>query len=198
MSFASQLSAAFVPIDAVYDAAAVTRALSFAQSEVQGYCNRESFDLVTNEVVHIDPAPYRKALLPSVPVATVSLLRGLLPDPTGASTGFTWVTLTNYRFVAETGLIYDTSGEIGTSSWLGPTWPWLPGSLEVTYDHGYATIPQGLVDVACRFAQQYLENPALMMQRRVGEQEGRYAGSVGVVITELDKRILDRYRLIDF
>jgi hypothetical protein len=155
---------------------------------VEGYTGR-TFDLVTGDVAVMDPHPHRRAMLPCYPVTAATAVQGYLPGPDG----LTWTTLTNYAFVAETGLIYDTTGLPGVLSTSCSSWPWLPGSLEVTYDHGYAVVPQGLVDVACRLAQQYLENPALQMQRRVGEQEGRFAGSAGVVITELDARILDRY-----
>lgn len=188
MTFATQLAAAFTPIAAVYDSASVSRALSWSESFVQSYCD-QTFDLVTGDVAVIDPKPYRTALLPQVPVVSVTSVQGLLP--VGGS-GFTWTALTNFAVVPSTGLIYDTTGEPGVSS-SGPSWPWVPGGLKVTYDHGYATIPQPLVDAGCRFAQQYLENPALTMQRRTGDTEARYSGSVGLVLNQFDKRILDRY-----
>lgn len=199
MTFASQLSVAFTPIAAVYDDASVTQALSWAQSFVEDYCNRGEggFDLVTGETVFIDPKPYSQALLPQIPVANVTQVQGLLPSQTGG--GMTWTTLTNFAFVAETGLIYDTTGEPGVSQGFGPTWPWLPGSLKVTYDHGYSTVPAGLVNAACRFAQQYLENPALKLSRDVGDVHDRFAGNtggVGIVINAFDERILDRHTLI--
>jgi hypothetical protein len=191
VTFASQLSADFTPIAAVYDTPSVDRALSWAQSLVESYCNR-TFDLVTGETVFISPTQYRTAMLPSFPVVNVTAVQALLP-PTVGTGGLAWTDLTNYRFVAETGLIYDTTGEPGTTWDLGLSWPWLPESLKVTYDHGYEPVPQALIDVACRFAQQYLENPAQMMQRRTGDQEGRYSGSKGVVFSELDLTILGRY-----
>lgn len=158
---------------------------------VESYCN-QTFDLVTNDTVIVDPVRYRQALLPYVPVVSVSLVQGLLPPQTGGG-GLTWTTLTNYRWVAETGRIYDTTGEPGVTWDLGSSWPWLPASLQVTYDHGYSVIPQPLIDVACRLAQEYLENPAQLMQRRTGDTESRYAGSKGVVFSELDLIILGRY-----
>jgi hypothetical protein len=113
--------------------------------------------------------------------------------------GMMWTPLINYAWTSDTGLIYDTTGQPGTSSTLGPSWPWLPASLKVTYDHGYSTIPTSLINVAVRFAQQYLENPALLLQREVGSFSERYAGNtggVGIVINEFDKRIMDRYTSI--
>jgi hypothetical protein len=194
MTFTSQLSAAFTPIAAVYDNASTTRGLTWAQSFVEAYCN-QTFDMVTGDVVFLDPRPYRTALLPGVPVANISSVQGLLPPQTSVpNTGYVWKTLTNYNFVSATGFLYDTTGEAGTySTWLGASGPWLPGSLQVTYDHGYAVVPQPLIDVACRLAQQYLENPTLMMQRRVGDSEQRYAGSKGMTLNQLDEIVLARY-----
>lgn len=196
MTFATQLSTAFTPVSAVYDEAAVTQALSWAQSFVEAYCNRV-FDLVSSDVAFIDPHPYRTALLPCIPVVSVSQVQGYLPSQTQG--GMTWTTLTNYAFVSQTGLIYDTTGQPGVSQTFGPTWPRLPGSLQVTYTHGFSTVPTGLISAACRFAQQYLENPALLLQREVGSFSERYAGNtggVGIVINEFDKLIMDRYTLI--
>lgn len=192
MTYSTQLAAAFTPIAAVYDDASVVRALSWAQSFVQGYCD-QTFDLVTGDVVTIDPVSYRSAMLPQYPVVNVSKVEGLLPPAAGSSsTGFAWTTLSNYRWSSDTGLIYDTTGEPGVS-WAGASWPWVKRGLRVTYDHGYATVPQGLVDVSCRVAQQYLENPTLQMVRRVGDTESRFSGSSGVVVNILDRAILDRY-----
>lgn len=199
MSFADQLSAAFTPISAVYDEPSIALALSWAQGFIEEYCNRgeNGFDVVTDEIVFVDPKPYRQALLPSIPVTAISQVQGLLPSQTAG--GMAWTTLANFAFVSDTGLIYDTTGEPGVSAGFGPTWPWLPGSLKVTYTHGYATVPKSLINAACRFAQQYLENPALLLQREVGSFNQRYAGNtggVGVVINAFDERVLDRYTLI--
>lgn len=192
MTFASQLWTAFSPITAVYDPDSVRRSMSWAQSMVTSYCGQD-FDLITGTVAQLDPKPYRCALLDQVPVVNVSLVEGLLPPVASTGSGLQWTTLTNYRWVGETGLIYDTSGEPNATFSVGCQWPWVPGGLRVTYDHGYALIPQPLIDVACRLANQYLDNPAGLLQRRVGEVEARFAGSAGMVINELDKRVLDRY-----
>ena len=195
MTFASQLSSAFTPIAAVYDTPSVTQALSWAQSLVENFCN-QTFDVVSSDNAYLDPMPRGTAMLPKVPVTNVVLVQGLLPPSPGVYSGLAWKTLTNYRYVSDTGLIYNTTGEPGVTWFDGPSWPWLPGSLWVTYDHGYSTVPNDLINVACRLAQQYLENPTLQLQRRVGDIEDRYAGSVGVVITDLDRRIMSRYTYI--
>jgi len=191
MTFATQLAAAFTPIAAVYDGPSVTRALSEAQTFVESYCNR-TFDLVTGETVYVSPQRYRSAQLPQYPVVNVTSVQGLLPPTTGSG-GLVWTDLPNFRFDADTGLIYDTTGEPGVTWTLCLSWPWLPFSLKVTYDHGYTTVPQALVDVACRLARQFLENPTSQMARKVGDTEDRFAGSKGVVLNQLDEIVLGRY-----
>jgi len=172
-----------------YDAAAVEGAISWATSLIASYCNR-NFDLVTGDTVTI--SPYRgTALLPQFPVVNVSSVYGYLPSTSGA--GMAWTALTNYQWVASTGLMYDTTGLPGTQVSVGPSWPWLPGSLRVTYDHGFATVPQELTDVCVRLATQYLENPTMMVSRRVGDMEARFSGSSGGTVSALDRTILDRY-----
>lgn len=199
MTFATQLQAAFTPIGGVYDDASITQALSWAQSFVEEYCNRgeDGFDETADVTEFVDPADYRQALLPNIPVVDVSEVQALLPSLTGG--GLVWTTLTNYAFVGDTGLLYDTTGGPGVSWNLGPSWPRLPGSLQVTFTYGYSTVPKALINAACRFAQQYLENPALLLQREVGSFNERYAGNsggVGIVINAFDERILGRYTLV--
>lgn len=191
MTFATQIAAAFTPIAATYDSPSITRALTWAESFIESYCD-QSFNLHVGTVSYIDPKPYRCALIPLVPISNVTTVEGLLPSAT-APGPYVWTALTNYTWVADTGLIYDTTGEPGVTWDTGPTWPWVKGGLRVTYDHGYDTAPQAVVDVACRLAQQYLENPASVMQRRVGDTENRFSGSKGMVISDYESIILGRY-----
>lgn len=197
MTFSTQLAAAFTPIGGIYDTPSVTQALSWAQTFVEEWCNRgeDGFDETADVTVFVDPKPYRQALLPNIPVTGVSGVQGLLPGVGG----MVWTTLTNYAFVSDTGLLYDTTGEPGVAWGLGASWPRLPGSLQVTFSYGYATVPKALINAACRFAQQYLENPALLLQREVGSFNERYAGNsggVGIVVNAFDERIMDRYTLV--
>jgi hypothetical protein len=181
-TFGQQLTAAFAPIGGVYDDGDIARALSWAESEVSEYCNR-TFDLIEDDTEVL--TPHRgKAMLSQFPVVNVSLVEALLPAPGG---GLEWTEVDGYRVVNDTGILYCT----------GYVWPALPGSLRVTYDHGFETIPQSLINVASRFAQQFLENPALAMQRKVGDIESRFSGSFGLSVSDLDRRILDRYTSIE-
>lgn len=175
------------PLAGGVDSSAAGRALSWATSFIVGYCGR-TFDLATDEVILVSPH-FGSAFLPGTPIVNVSTVEAYLPN----GGGMVWTTLTNYAVENDTGYIYDTTGLPGTTWGLGPTWPWLPSSLRVTYTHGYAQTPQGLIDVCCRLALQYLENPSLAMNSKVGEIEDRFSGSTGVKLNQLDQAILDRY-----
>lgn len=168
----------------------VEAALDWATSAIEGYTGR-TFDLVEGDVAVVDPH-MGGALLPCFPVVQVSDVSAWLPDPNGS--GMTWQSLTNFAVVNDTGLLYDTTNLVG-ARWHppGPTWPWLPGSLRVTYDHGFAEVPRALRDVCIRLAQQYLDNPTVVMHTRVGEVESRFSGSSGLVFSHHDKAILDRF-----
>lgn len=176
----------FTPIGAEYEAAEILAALSWATSEIIGYTDNE-FSYVEDDVEVLTPGR-GEAQLRHWPVVNVTLVEGLLPS----GNGMAWTPLPNYHFTP-TGYLYNTSGLPGTTWGTGATWPWLPGSLRVTYSHGYQTIPRRVRDVCCRLAQQYLENPELAMQSRVGDTERRFSGSAGVTISPSDRFILDRY-----
>lgn len=176
-------------IDNSYAPADVAGALSWATSVIEGYCNR-SLALVTGDTVRLTPQR-GTGILPNYPVLGITLVEGYMLDlATGA---YAWVPITNYYSDDATGTIYNTTGLAGVIWTGGPSWPWLPGSLRVTYDHGYDPIPNDLRDVCARLAGQYLENPRLMVQRRVGDMEGRFSGSAGVLFGATDRAVLDRY-----
>jgi hypothetical protein len=189
-TFAQALATKFAPLAADYDTADVTEALSWAQSFVESYCNR-TFDLVTDDVVVIDPYSH-SAMLPSVPVVEVTLVEGYIPGDGGMA----WTELTNFFVKNDTGLLYDTTGLPGTI-WPGCySWPWLPGSLRVTYTHGYDPIPNAVLDAAVRLATQWLENKGLRVQLKVGDIEERFNGSSGVTLNAMDQGILDQYSIV--
>jgi hypothetical protein len=290
MTFSTQLSAAFAPIAAVYDSASVSRALTWAQSFVEQYCDR-TFDLTTGYVDVVDPKPYRSARLTNRPVTNVQAVYALLPPQAGSwptvtqtvsasggtlasggcywvvtavsaggesvasnevsynltgstssnvlawgavagassynvyrgrsagsentlvanvtattytdtgaagvlrvpTTGLVWTQVFNYTFIADTGVIYDTSGLTGNYSTGITTWPNSKGGLKVIYDFGYDIVPQPLIDSSCRLAQQYLENPTLQVSRSIGDINGRFSGSGGIQLNPMDKEILGRF-----
>lgn len=197
MTFATQLQAAFEPVSTGYDSGLLGIALSWVESFVTEYCNRDTFDVVVSDVELVDPyfGPRKDAMmargsatLHHVPITEISSVEGWLPYQGAMS----WVTLSNYAFDPDTGYLYDTTGLIGTTVNHLPSWPWLPKSLQVTYTHGYDTVPQPLVDVACRLALQFLDNPSSAEQSRIGWTEN----SFGTAVNELDQKVLSRYTLL--
>jgi hypothetical protein len=69
-------------------------------------------------------------------------------------------------------------------------------TVEITYNHGYATIPQGVVRVCLALAAQLYENPAGLRQETVGSISWTVAGSAagGAGLSESDvMAALSRY-----
>jgi hypothetical protein len=173
----------------------------YASDVVRGYCHRQ-FDFVANETVLLDPRPDRTAQLPQAPVTAITSVQAYMPGPpTGA---WAWQTLTfpgQYGW-RDRGLMWDASRIIPpldptlqtSLDWPIPTWPWLPGSLKVTYSHGFTAIPPEIQAIVQRLAAQIASNPSFLQSRRVGENSyvyGTFPG--GVSLRDTDKAILDRY-----
>jgi hypothetical protein len=170
-----------------------------ASDVVRGYC-KQQFDYVVDDVVIIDPRPDRTAQLPEMPVAAVTSVLAYMP---GSDMSWGWQTLTSpgqYGFAPDRGLIWDATrimppivpGE--TPVWPYISWPWLPQSLQVTYTHGYETIPADLQAIVVRLAGQFAQNPTFMQSKKVGENAyvyGTFPG--GVMLRDVDKKILDKY-----
>lgn len=167
-------------------------ALSWASSAVESYCER-SFTQVLGDQIRIDPFTNGTALLCNPPVTNISLLEAWLPNDGVMS----WVTLTNYDYTPD-GQVWDTTGEVGIAC-EGFSWPWLPKSLRVTYDHGYivsgagVNLPQPIVDAVIKAAAGYLANPYNLAERKVGDTAYRW--SEGAKSGLLDESLLGRYRL---
>ncbi len=160
----------------------------YASQLVRGYCGIR-FDLVQNDTKILDPRTDGTVQLPETPVANVSAVYGWMPGPTGT---WDWQPITWYRWLPR-GLLYNTAFvENPTIPTWGPTWPWVPGGLKVTYDHGFETIPDDIQDVVTRLATQISKNPNWIQSRKVGEVSTVYSTS-GVSLRDEDKTVLDRY-----
>jgi hypothetical protein len=172
-----------------YDPTQVDKALSWATSVIEGYCNR-TFGLVTDDTVTVTPH-HGQGLLPQYPVVSVSAVAGYMLDMSTGAYG--WVPITNFWCDNDTGTLYNTTGLAGVVWTGGPSWPWLPASLRVTYTHGYDPIPSDLRDVCARLALRYLQNPGAMVERRVGDMEARFSGSAGALFDQFDLAVLNTY-----
>ncbi|TDH48495.1 hypothetical protein E2F47_23550 [Mycobacterium eburneum] len=146
------------------------------------------------------------AMLANPPVTGVSSVAAWMPLATQqGETG--WVELVNYQW-AQDGLIWDTSGMPGVVMADGgpvPSWPRMPRSLQVTYDHGYTlpgttdqpTLPQGVIDAVIAAAAFYLENPTGATDIRVGDVATKWEPSSQSVAGILDSTLLGQYRLVN-
>lgn len=202
----------------------VQLALDWASDSIESYCERK-FAWVSSDTVFINP--YRgdggkaMALLPDPPVSNVSTVMAQMPG----SGGLEWVELQHYEWATD-GLLFDTTrfygmqGVTGSSFWSGvanadgfwdygglPSWPKIPRSLQVTYDHGFVIegytvgapsdappLPSGITNAVIRGAALFLDNPTGAMEGRVGEITNRFdpTGPAGW----LDEKLLGEFRLV--
>jgi hypothetical protein len=167
-----------------------------ASEQVRSYCG-QIFDAVADDVVLIDPRPNGTAQLPEMPVTAVTAVSAFMPDPTGV---WDWQALTAFAWVRR-GLIYDTALILPSDvlnmpvDYPMPTWPWLPGSLRVTYSHGYNPIPAPVQAIVTRLAAQIAANPAFLVSNKVGEVGASFGPTAGVTLRDTDRKILDRYTI---
>ncbi len=177
----------------------------YASGFVRAYCNRR-FDYVANDTVFIDPRPDRTAQLPEGPVISISTVQAYMPGPPTGQWGWQTLQYPQQYDWAERGLIWDTSHLYppinpvlpNWMEWPWPTWPWLPGKLQVTYTHGYQTIPAEITAIVYRIAAQIAANPLFMQSKKTGEDSvvfGSFPG--GITLRDTDKAILDRYVIQD-
>jgi phage gpG-like protein len=135
---------ALIQVTVAVDDAPALAAIAAASAAIRGYCH-QALSLVTGDHVVLSPACGR-VLLPELPVVAVSAvsLAGTVLDPAA------------YGFEAATGELLRFDPLATPPPW--PIW-WDSGfrNVAVTYTHGYATLPDDLVNVCARVAsRQYL------------------------------------------
>ncbi len=202
----------------------VQLALDWAADSIESYCERQ-FAWMSSDTVFVDPfrgnGGKAQAMLPNPPVTNVSTVMALMP----INGGLTWTELLYYGWAGD-GLLFDTTrfygyqGVTGSSFWSGvtnadggfdydnvPSWPMLPRSLQVTYDHGYAipftpapsnapALPDGIVKAVIRGAAFFLDNPTGAIEGRVGEITNRFAEQTGSPAGWLDEKLLGQFRMV--
>lgn len=145
----------------------------------------QDLSFLAGDVVTLDPINGGFVFLPQMPVAQVSLVEYLDTSQTPA----VWTT-------ADPSL-YTVSTRLGIIAALPDTdviWPSIPNSWRVTYDHGYDTIPDGLVGVCLGVAARIYSTPAGAESERIGGYQVKYAMQADG-FSPLEMVVLDRYRL---
>ncbi|HOU22666.1 MAG TPA: hypothetical protein PLN42_00275 [Anaerolineae bacterium] len=194
--------AAFLQVE-ISDAAKVAsceRAITEASESIRNYC-RQQIDLVAGDQVALDVATSRctKLFLPELPVVSVAAV---------VEDGETLVEGADEDYqLGSYGILYRRNGY------------WAQGVqvVEVTYTHGYATIPQDVVDVATRAASRAYQaalkaadaggvpgvaskslgdySVSFQAEQGGGVGEGVMGASAARMLLLSEKDILNRYRV---
>lgn len=166
--------------------------LADASALVRDFTRRE-FTAAVDDVIVLRPVGVTLRL-PQRPVTTVSSVKAVMPDGTSTVdlSGWAWDGRDKVNLSCAT---WDTSSVPNEQRR-----PW-PDTYEVTYDHGDATVPPGVVAVVCAMVLRTLLSPSLtagMVAERIGSynyqlQQGGGAPGATVVMTAADEKALARW-----
>jgi len=153
--------------------------LSIASGMVRDFLQQE-ITAVTDDVVLLDPIDGSFLLLPELPVTDVSLVETF--------DGTTWTTADPTTYTVSKRL-----GMIAGKPDVGVTWPTDPETWRVTYDHGYATVPDAIVGVTLGVAARaYATEPGVDLER-VGGYQVKYATVEADGFSPIELKALGRY-----
>jgi len=170
-------------------------ALAAATSAIQSYCDQR-IDFVDGDVVVVDGSGSDILLLPEFPVTDVASVvvdfdrdsaRTLVPPGNGSNSEYDW---------NEAGMLIHRLGS--TLMYTSPfnatygMWPNRRRSVQVTYSHGYATVPAEIQLVCVAIAGRAIAQDGANSET-IGSYTAQYAGQPAT-LTDNEKRILDRYR----
>ena len=178
-------------------------ALEGASDAVRSYTG-QSFDAITDDVVTLDGTGREGLLLPQLPVSAVSEVVIISSD--GIET--TLDPAVDYR-LGGSGILWRFVGLSAWPWWGSPIWPLGRQNVRVTHDHGYALpgdegdppLPSDIqlvtMQVAARGLAVATSAGRLVSAETIGSYSISYdtAQSQGADLLELEKRILDHYRL---
>jgi hypothetical protein len=179
------------------DPAQAAMALRRASARVRKYC-RQEITLVENETVTL-PGNGRVLRLPQ---------RLLVLDDAHPLTVVELFGITNVEYTALEGRDYTRIGTELTrgEAWWAPTrlmgFPWLRPQgvwaqrVQVTYSHGYAEIPDDIVDVVLDLASMAMTNPQGLRSESIDDYSRTFAAETigGPQLTAEHKEALRPYR----
>lgn len=166
------------------ETAAANIQLDLATAAIRNY-TRQTISLVEDDVVMLRSTTRGTLILPERPVVDVSLVR--LNTVTVAAASYTLIgaELQWGANVLNVGNLAESAGGWGSAA-----------AVEVTYTHGFATIPDDIRSVCLSLAQGGIDNPGGIQREQVGPDAITYAAPGGTVtITKSQQQMLNRYRL---
>jgi hypothetical protein len=157
---------------------AATLYLSISSGMVRDYLQQE-ITAHPDDVVLLDPIG-SSLFLPELPVTAVTLVETFDQDTQAWSTADPKTYTVSRRI-----------GKIAPRPFTGVRWPSDPESWRVTYSHGLAVVPDGLLGVVLGVAARaYASEPGIDMER-IGGYQVKY--SVGGGFNDLEQKTLNRY-----
>jgi hypothetical protein len=199
---AADLQTFMVGSDGVIDTDRANMMLRMASNAIREELQLE-IDQVVNDVVVLDPpiAPNLTLFLLEQPITAVVLVEvrlqptdttwtALVPD-----VDYEWSLDGSVTLLPSTTILAApfTGGLVGDEPLFG--WPFFDQSIRVTYTHGFASLPQSLVDIAISAAARLYDNPLGTTSDALGGFNEKYSGNKdgGVQFTQLEQDTLDRY-----
>ena len=157
--------------------------LDIASGMVRDYLQQE-VTAVAADVALMDPINGFVVVLDELPVTAVTLVETF--DNTVTPGVWTTADPTTYSVSKRTGVIT-------ALPWKGVTWPALPETWRVTYNHGFAVVPSSIVGVVLGVAAREWSNPGSVvdMERIGGYQVKLHMEATGY--TPLEEKALARY-----
>jgi hypothetical protein len=160
------------------DTATASQALDGATQLIRSYLGQQVSE-TTDDIVELDSTATNLLQLPETPVTDVTEVRenGIVLDPT------------KYSWTAS-GMLWRWGG--------GMTWPWstAPGIVQVTYDHGYATIPDDMRLVCLEIAARVFITTTGVEFQQFGEDSSTTGLGLGQTLSDIDRQVLDNYKLV--
>lgn len=183
---------------------AADRLLNMASGIVRRY-TRQYLTQVTNDVVTLPGNWGNTLLLPERPVTSVSsvVMNG------GTMSNTQWRLVDGNLFLGTGAFMPDYGSTIwgGEALWgpagsnqgpqaIGNTWQGPTAQITVTYTHGYAEIPQDIVNVVAGLVALQLNAETGIQSEAIGSYKVVYArnGNGGMALSDDDKAALNFYR----
>jgi hypothetical protein len=138
--------------------------LQIAASLIRDHLQQE-ITQVLGDVVVLDPVEGTYVFLPELPVTAISKVEVYDTTVTPA----VWTTADPSTYLASL-----ATGVIQAAPYSGATWPSAPGSWRVTYDHGHAVVPDGIMGVCVSLAARIYATEDGIDLERIGGYQVKY------------------------